>query len=122
MGAERLRRSRSPGRALGARAEPRPRGSSAGLFEEVLQVWGPQSLLLVFVLGEVSQQRHDFILKYFWGWFCFCKRRVGRKNCVSQSAFRQKGPETGNSGLGRAPRQTGTAPVLPLSTHSGLPA
>lgn len=47
--------------------------SSVWLFEEVFKIRGPQSLLFVFVLSKVSQQGHDFVFKYFWGWFCFCK-------------------------------------------------
>lgn len=56
--------------------------SSVGLFKEVFEIGGTQSLLLVFVFRKVSQQCHDFILKYFWGWFCFCKRKTGKKNDV----------------------------------------
>lgn len=71
---------------LGSTMEP-PRQaavhSSMWLFKEVFQIWGAQSLLFVFIFSKVSQQCHDFVFKYFWGWFCFCKRGMGRKNDVS---------------------------------------
>ena len=78
--------------------------SSMWLFKEVFEIWGPQSLLSVFVLSKVSQQGHDFVFKYFWGWFCFCKRRMGKKNYVGQSVVSYKNLETRNSGLGQKPQ------------------
>lgn len=78
--AEHLRRSRTsrpvPSQAMSIRRAPEARQmvarSSVWLFEEVFKIRGPQSLLFVFVLSKVSQQGHDFVFKYFWGWFCFC--------------------------------------------------
>lgn len=52
--------------------EPLCQHSSTWLFKEVFEIWGTQSLLFVFVFSKVSQQGHDFIFKYFWGWFSFC--------------------------------------------------
>lgn len=46
--------------------------SSVWSFKQLLQVWLLQPLLSVLVFGELPKHLHDFILKDFRNWLCFC--------------------------------------------------